>query len=196
MGSMWFNGLSIVWMNLEKVYGEKPIKRRKNSQNVKIGRPKKGEEKPKSSNSGKGYKYAMGKNPENLTNYQKSRLEEIRTQYPIMFKGYLLKEGLRKVFHSEKEKVESELNEWLSWACRCRLKPFVELRKKIRRHKEAIIATVKHELSNARIESTNNKIKGLIRKSYGFRNIQNMIDMIIIVCSNLYHEIKMPFEHR
>lgn len=102
-------------------------KEKKEQSKRKVGRPKKGEEKPKSSNSGKGYKYALGKNPENLTNYQKSCLEEIRTQYPIMFKGYLLKEGLRKVFHSEKEKVESELNEWLSWACRCRLKPFVEL---------------------------------------------------------------------
>ncbi|MBM6809347.1 transposase, partial [Faecalicoccus pleomorphus] len=34
----------------------------------------------------------------------------------------------------------------------------------------------------------NNKIKVLIRKSYGFRNIQNLIDMIMIVCSRLYYE--------
>ena len=33
-----------------------------------------------------------------------------------MFKGYLLKEGLRKVSHSAKENVESELNAWSSWA--------------------------------------------------------------------------------
>ena len=104
--------------------------------------------------------------------------------------------------------IQSCIEEWLpncercidgfhvvQWACRSKLKPFVELSKKIRRHKEAIIATVRHGLSNARIESTN-KIKVLIRKSYGFRNIQNLIDMIMIVCSRLYYEIKLSYELR
>ena len=160
------------------------------------GRPKKGEEIEKTSKCGKGYKYALGKNPENLAEYQQSCLDEIKDLYPKMFRGYQLKEGLRKVFQCNKETVETELKAWLSWACRSKLKPFVELSKKIRRHKDAIIATVKHELSNARIESTNNKIKVLIRKSYGFRNIQNLIDMIMLVCSNLYQTIKLPYEIR
>ena len=116
--------------------------------------------------------------------------------YPRMFRGYQLKEGLRKVFQRRKDTIEKELKAWLSWACRSKLKPFVELSKKIRRHKDAIIATVRHGLSNARIESINNKIKVLIRKSYGFRNIQNLIDMIMIVCSRLYYEIKLSYELR
>ncbi len=32
----------------------------------------------------------------------------------------------------------------------------------------------------------NNKIKLFIRKAYGFRNIQNMIDLIMLGCSNLH----------
>ncbi len=162
------------------------------------GRPKKDEqvEQKESSKYTKQMKFTLGKNPENLTERQQSCLDEIREQYPKLFRGYQLKEGLRAVFHCPKEKVEEELKKWLSWACRSKLKPFVELSKKIRRHKEAIIATVSHELSNARIESTNNKIKVMIRKSYGFRNIQNLIDMILIVCSNLYYNIKLPYELR
>ena len=150
------------------------------------GRPKSGEEVVKKAPSIKGAKYPLGKNPENLTPYQKNKLDEIKQLYPILFKGYQLKEGLRFVFQCGKENVEHELNKWLSWACRCRIPVFVELSKKIRRHKEAIIATVHHGLSNARIESMNNKIKVMIRKAYGFRNIQNLIDMIMIVCSDLY----------
>ena len=45
-------------------------------------------------------------------------------------------------------------------------------------------------MSNARIEATNNKIKLIIRKAYGFRNIQNMIDMVYLVCSDL--DIQLP----
>ena len=176
-----------VWREAKEGKKEQPKRKR--------GRPRKWEE-VKTTNYGKGYKYALGKNPENLTEHQRSCLEEIREFYPKMFRGYQLKEGLRKVFQCSKETIEKELKAWLSWACRSKLKPFVELSRKIRRHKEAIIATVKHGLSNARIESTNNKIKVLIRKSYGFRNIQNLIDMIMIVCSNLYLEIKLPYQLR
>lgn len=177
-----------VWHQALKKDRLKPKKKR--------GRPKKGEESKKESSSIKRAKYALGKNPENLTEYQKNKLDEIRKVYPKLFKGYQLKEGLRKVFQCKSEEVEEALKKWLSWACRCRIPSFVELSRKIRRHKEAIIATVHHGLSNARIESMNNKIKVMIRKAYGFRNIQNLIDMIMIVCSNLYKEIKLPYEIR
>ena len=46
----------------------------------------------------------------------------------------------------------------------------------------------------------NNKIKKeMIRINgwaYGFRNIQNLIDMIMIVCSDLYKKIELPYEIR
>ena len=64
------------------------------------------------------------------------------------------------------------------------------------RHKEAILATCKYKLSNARIEATNNKIKVLIRKAYGFRNIENLISLIMISCSNLINEIRLPYKDR
>ena len=47
-------------------------------------------------------------------------------------------------------------------------------------------------MSNARIEATNNKIKLIIRKAYGFRNIQNMLDMVYLVCSDL----RIPLPNR
>ncbi|WP_130838478.1 transposase [Lachnoclostridium sp. Marseille-P6806] len=34
-------------------------------------------------------------------------------------------------------------------------------------------------------KATNNKIKLIIRKAYGFRNMQNMMDMVYLVCSNI-----------
>ena len=78
----------------------------------------------------KGAKYPLGKNPENLTPYQKNKLDEIKHLYPILFRGYQLKEGLRFVFQCGKENAEHELNKWLAWACRCRIPVFVELSKK------------------------------------------------------------------
>ncbi len=52
-------------------------------------------------------------------------------------------------------------------------------------HKNAIIATITNGISNARIEATNNKIKLSVRMAYGFRNIDNLISMIMLRCGGL-----------
>jgi transposase len=61
----------------------------------------------------------------------------------------------------------------------------VALGNKIKPHMKHILNTIHFGMSDARIEATNNKIKLIIRKAYGFRNIQNMIDMVYLVCSDL-----------
>jgi transposase len=97
----------------------------------------------------------------------------------------LLKEKLRLVFRHPFEKAKEELEAWLAWAQRCRIPQFVELRKKIARHFDAILSSVKFGLSNARREAINNKIKVSIRMAYGFRNIENMLALIMLSCSGV-----------
>lgn len=67
-----------------------------------------------------------------------------------------------------------------------------ELYKKIKRHRGHILNKIRLGMSNARVEATNNKIKLIVRKAYGFRNIQNMLDMVYLVCSDL----KAPLPNR
>jgi transposase len=81
--------------------------------------------------------------------------------------------------------MSASIGEWLTSACRSRIPEIVELSKKIRRHRERIIDTVASGLSNARVEAINNKIKVTIRMSYGFRNMDNLIALIYLRCSNL-----------
>ena len=90
------------------------------------------------------------------------------------------------------DQAEEDLKHWLFWASHSRIPAFKELYKKIRRHKGHILNTIRLGLSNVRIEATNNKIKLIIRKAYGFRNIQNMMDMVYLVCSN----IRVPLPNR
>ena len=115
------------------------------------------------------------------------------TVYPKLFRGYQLKEGLRQVFHCDMEEAEQKLKKWLNWACRSRIEEFVELSKKIRRHKESIANTRKYGVSNARIEAFNNKIKLIIRRVYGFRNIENLISMIRLACSEIGRQLQPAY---
>lgn len=130
--------------------------------------------------------YALGKAPENLTEKQRLRVELIAATNNRLYRAYKLKEKLRLLLKiKDLDEAEKELNSWLWWASHCRIPSFVDLNKKIRRHKDHILNTIRLGLSNARVEATNNKIKLIVRKAYGFRNIQNMMDMIYLVCSDL-----------
>jgi transposase len=93
-----------------------------------------------------------------------------------------LKETLRLVFRYSYNGAVEELNRWLKWAQRCRIKEFVELGRRIKRHKEAILAAIKYGFTNARIEAINNKIKVTIRMGYGYRNIDNLIALVMLKC--------------
>jgi len=104
---------------------------------------------------------------------------------PRLYRAYLLKESLRTVFKYSIDEAEVELDRWLKWAQRCRIKEFVELGRKIKRHKAAILATIKNGLTNARIEAVNNNIKVTIRMGYGYRNIDNLIALVRLKCGGL-----------
>ena len=135
----------------------------------------------------KGAMYALGKNPENLTDRQREQLELVTAIDSKLCRGYARKEQLRAILHMKDEQgARIALKKWLWWASHSQIPAFIELGKKIRRHFQHILNTIRLGMSNARIEATNNKIKLVIRRAYGFRNIQNMMDMVMLVCSNLH----------
>ena len=141
----------------------------------------------------KGSAYALGKAPEHLTEKQQLRVNLIASQNPRLYRAYLLKEQLRLLLKlTDVDEAEDELNRWLWKASHSRIPAFKELYLKIKRHKMHILNTIRYGMSNARIEATNNKIKLIIRKAYGFRNMQNMLDMVYLVCS----DIRIPLPNR
>lgn len=134
----------------------------------------------------KNSRYALGKAPENLTENQEVKLAMIQANDNRLYRAYMMKESLRLLLKTKDPiKAEMELNQWLSWAQRCRIPMFVELGRKIKRHKEFIMNFIRTGISNARVEANNNKISLLIHRSFGFRNLTNLVDLVMLVCSNI-----------
>nr|WP_284676715.1 transposase [Mycobacterium tuberculosis] len=123
----------------------------------------------------KGARYALWKNPEDLTERQSAKLAWIAKTDPRLYRAYLLKESLRHVFSVKGEEGKQALDRWISWAQRCRIPVFVELAARIKRHRVAIDAALDHGLSQGLIESTNTKIRLLTRIAFGFRSPQALI---------------------
>jgi transposase len=135
----------------------------------------------------KNAKYALGKAPEHLTSNQEARLESIQVNDKVLDRAYRLKETLRVILKiKDPEAAKEQLKHWTMWADRCRIKEFRDLSKKIKRHKEYILNFIETGISNARVEGNNNKISLLVHRAFGFRNYQNMVDMIMLICSNLH----------
>lgn len=151
------------------------------------GRPRKGGEAPPSmAKAVKGARFALLKDPGSLTAPQRDMLAKVARENKALYRAYLLKEDLRDVFKSpDAQTARDRLERWLRSACHSWSAVIKDLSRKIRRHKEAIVRAVGLGISNARVEAINNKIKLTVRMGYGFRNIDNLIALIMLRCSNL-----------
>ena len=128
----------------------------------------------------KGARYALWKNPQNLTDNQQVKLAWIATTDPMLHRAYLLKEGLRVVFTLPYDAAVDALDRWISWARRCRIPAFVKLQKSIVKHRPRILAAIEHNLSNALIESTNTKIRLITRIAFGFKSPEALIALALL----------------
>ena len=128
----------------------------------------------------KAARYALWKNPEDLTDRQTAKLAWIAKTDTRLYRAYLLKEGLRHVFSVKGEEGKQALDRWISWARRCRIPVFVELAGRIVRHRQAIDAALDHGLSQGLIESTNTKIRVLTRVAFGFHSAEALIALAML----------------
>ena len=92
-------------------------------------------------------KYALLKNPDNLSEKQQEQISFLMKAAPVLYRAYLLKENLRLLLKAGPDETGPLPDKWMAWAQRCRIPSFRELRKKIKRHRDAIIASAKYQLS-------------------------------------------------
>lgn len=128
----------------------------------------------------KNCRYALWKNPEDLTDRQRTKLAWIARHNQTLYRAYLLKEQLRLVFHHRGNQAIAMLDAWLAWARRSRIPAFVALYHRIKRNRAGIIASVTHGLSNGLTESVNTKLRLLTRIAYGFRSTDNLIALCLL----------------
>jgi transposase len=128
----------------------------------------------------KNARYALWKNPEELTARQGAKLASIAATNQRLYRAYLLKEQLRQVFALKGDDGIALLDSWLKWARRCRIPSFVKLARSITEHRAGIDAALTHGLSNARVESVNTKLRLLTRIAFGFRSAEALVALAML----------------
>ena len=134
----------------------------------------------------KGTRWSLLKNPWNLTSAEQGKLADLQRDNAPIYRAYLLKEALLDVLdRSQVNVARHKLEEWLAWAARSRLKPFVKLGRTVRRHIDGILAYVRSGLSNGRTEGLNGKARVLTRRAYGFHSAGSLAAMLFLCCSDI-----------
>jgi transposase len=125
-------------------------------------------------------RFALWKNPADLSTRQTATLAKIAETNEPLYRAYLLKEQFRVIFTLRGTEAILLLDEWLTWARRSQLKPFVELARLIAKHRRGVEATLTHGLSNGLIESVNTRIRLITRVAFGFRSPEALIALAML----------------
>lgn len=138
-------------------------------------------------------RFALLKNPWNLTREQKQKLSVVQRTNAPLYRAYLLKETLAQALdYKQPARAERALREWLAWASRSKLPPFVKVARTIRKHFDRILAYVRERLTNGIVEGFNNKLRMIARRAYGFHSPPPLIAMLYLCCGGIQLDPPLP----
>ena len=143
----------------------------------------------------KGSRYCLLKHPKRLKPGEKRRLAAVRRANRALDRAYELKEYLATILEqATPDDAEAWLDEWLAWAARSRLAPFVKLARTVRKHAVGILAYLDTRMTNGPVEGINNKLRVIARRAYGFHSHGALISMLFLCCGGI--ELAPPLPTR
>ena len=127
----------------------------------------------------KGTRFALLKNPWNLTRAEGRKLRDVQDNNAQLFRAYLLNQTLASALdYLQPKRARRALDDWLSWACRSKLAPFVRVSRTIRSKKEGVLVYIQERLTNGIVEGTNNRLRMIARRAFGFHSADALISML------------------
>lgn len=145
----------------------------------------------------KGARWALLKNPQNLTDRQATTLKAIKTNGGALWRAYQRKEELRAIFAGgdlSDAEVAELLDRWCSKVQRSRLEPFVKAGRTVRKHREGILAAIRLGLSNGRVEGLNRRVRLIVRRAFGFHSARAALALVMLSCRPV--NLTLPWQTR
>jgi len=134
----------------------------------------------------KGHKYTFLRNQNTLSDSKKIALAELITLFPNLGEAYRLKMLFNDLWTMpDKETAKAFIDYWCKEVDRSKIQPFMTFAKTVKSHISGIINFVETHITNAILESINNKIQLAKRRARGYRNTDNFINMIYFLCGKL-----------
>jgi len=134
----------------------------------------------------KGMRWALQRNEVNHTPKDKERISTVMETNAPLYRAYMLKTMLVWVLSTSTIRgARRKLGNWIAWAVRSQLKPFVRVGKTISKHLEGILAYIRTGISNGRSEGMNRKARVITSRAFGFHSATPLIASLFLCCSGL-----------
>ncbi len=120
----------------------------------------------------KGARWLLLKRPENLTDKQAIKLDELLQYNLKSIRSHLMKEDFQRFWEYRSPAWAGKfLDEWCTRAMRSKIEPMKKVARSLREKRELILNWFRAggTISAGIVEGFNNKLKLITRKSYGFR---------------------------
>ena len=142
----------------------------------------------------KGSRWALLKNPDDLTDTQTAQLTKIRRSRSKVWRAYEMKEQFRAIFAGNLEPADAiaSLDRWTTRALRSRLEPFTKAARTMRDRRGIIINAIEQGISNGRVEGLNTKVRLIIRRGYGFHSATAALALVMLACGPI--TLTLPHE--
>ncbi|HEY2837787.1 MAG TPA: ISL3 family transposase [Pirellulales bacterium] len=122
-------------------------------------------------------RWCLLKRPENLTDKQTVKLDELLRYNLQSVRAYLHREDFQRFWEYQSPSWAGRfLDEWTARVMRSRLEPLKKVARSLRKHRPLLLNwfRAKGAISAGIIEGFNNKAKLTMRKSYGFREYETI----------------------
>ena len=131
-------------------------------------------------------KYVWLASQENLSERQRSTLEEVFSQQLETGKAWAYKELLRDLWqHADATTATQFFQQWYRRVIHTKLTPLKKVARTIKERLANVVSYCTHGITNAVAEGLNSKIMSIKRRVGGYRNRQNFKTAILLHCGGL-----------
>ena len=134
----------------------------------------------------KGTRFLLRRRAEGLSEAERGLIGELEETNARVYRGWLLVEQLRIVYHAlDPPSAAHLLAEWCEAAWHSDLEPFRKVSLTMADHSEAVINAIRLGVNNARLEAMNSTVRLISHRSRGFRRVESLIALIQLVCGKI-----------
>ena len=139
----------------------------------------------------KGTRYIWLRNPANLTERQRTTLDNLPTQHLKTARAYQIRLAFQELYQQDTPKQAGQyLKRWYFWATHSRLPPMIDAAYTVKRHWDGILRWFDSRIANGLIEGINSLVQAAKAKARGYRSIRNLKTMVYLLAGKL--DLRLP----
>jgi len=138
----------------------------------------------------RGTRYIWLRNPDNLSERQRTTLESLPTRHLKTARAYQIRLAFQELYDQPSEAAASYLKKWYFWATHSRLEPIIDAAHTVKRHWDGILRWFDSKIANGLIEGINSLVQAAKSKARGYRSIRNLKAMVYLVAGKL--DLRLP----